>query len=198
MMSTIPRVAPPAGPVRKIPGEEGIWAFVLGDMSVFAMFFVAFMYARGEHRAQFARDHAELHVTLGTINTVLLLSSSLLVALAVQRVLAGKREGTWRLIATAMTCGFGFVIVKSIEWAVWAGAHHAGANSEYFSYYFAFTGIHLLHVMIGLGVLTWMITLMRSPEFTEKQAKRCEIGGIFWHMVDLLWMVLFALFYLVS
>src|SRR6201998_4920168 len=90
-----------ADPPRKIPGEEGIWVFVLGDMTVFALFFATFMYSRGKNHAVFARDHAELQISLGTINTVLLLTSSLLVVLAVQRVLGGRRAGAWPLIAGA-------------------------------------------------------------------------------------------------
>src|SRR6201999_3644443 len=81
---------------RKIPGEEGIWVFILGDMTVFALFFATFMYSRGKNHAVFARDHAELHVSLGTVNTVLLLSSSLLVVLAVQRVLGRRHAGAWQ------------------------------------------------------------------------------------------------------
>jgi nitric oxide reductase NorE protein len=186
-----------AGPARKIPGEEGIWVFVLGDMTVFALFFATFMYSRGKNRALFAHDHAELHVALGTINTVLLLSSSLLVALAVQRVLAGRRAGAWRLIAGAMGCGFGFIGVKAVEWTQLFAAHKGVGSGEFFSYYFMFTGIHLLHVLIGLAILGRLIAVIRQPEFGEKQSRLCETGGIFWHMVDLLWVVLFALFYLV-
>lgn len=182
---------------RKIPGEEGIWVFVLGDMTVFALFFATFMYSRGKNRAMFAHDHAELHVALGTVNTVLLLSSSLLVVLAVQRVLAGRPAGAWRLIAGALSCGVGFVVVKAVEWTQLFAAHKGVGSGEFFSYYFMFTGIHLLHVLIGLAVLSRLIVVVRRAEFADKQARLCETGGIFWHMVDLLWVVLFALFYLV-
>jgi nitric oxide reductase NorE protein len=182
---------------RHIPGEEGIWVFVLGDMTVFALFFATFMYSRGKNRALFAHDHAGLHVALGTVNTVLLLSSSLLVALAVQRVLSGRRAGTSRLIAGALGCGAGFVVVKGVEWTQLFAARKGAGSGEFFSYYFMFTGIHLLHVLIGLAVLSRLIVVIRRKEFTEKQVRFCETGGIFWHMVDLLWVVLFALFYLV-
>ncbi|TAM65694.1 cytochrome c oxidase subunit 3 [Mycobacterium sp.] len=182
---------------RKIPGEEGIWVFVLGDMMVFALFFATFMYSRGKNRAVFASDHTELHVALGTINTVLLLLSSLLVVLAVQRVLAGRRAGAWRLVAAAMSCGAGFIVVKAVEWTQLFAADKGVGSGEYFSYYFMFTGIHLLHVVIGLAVLGRLIVVIRQTEFADKQARLCETGGIFWHMVDLLWVVLFALFYLV-
>jgi nitric oxide reductase NorE protein len=145
----------------------------------------------------FARDPTELHVALGTVNTVLLLSSSLLVVLAVQRVLAGRREGAWRLIAGALACGAGFIVVKAVEWTQLFAAQKGVGSGEFFSYYFMFTGIHLLHVVIGLAVLSRLIVVVRQPEFGDKQSRLCETGGIFWHMVDLLWVVLFAVFYLV-
>jgi nitric oxide reductase NorE protein len=186
-----------ADPPRKIPGEEGIWIFVLGDMTVFALFFATFMYSRGKNRALFAHDHADLHVALGTVNTVLLLSSSLLVVLAVQRVLGGRREGASRLIGGALACGAGFVVVKAIEWSQLFADHKGVGSGEFYSYYFMFTGIHLLHVLIGMAFLSRLIVVIRKAEFADKQARLCETGGIFWHMVDLLWVVLFALFYLV-
>jgi nitric oxide reductase NorE protein len=182
---------------RRIPGEEGIWVFVLGDMTVFALFFATFMYSRGKNPAVFARDHGSLHVALGTINTVLLLSSSLLVVLAVQRVLGGRRTGADRLIAGALCCGVGFVGVKALEWTQLFAARKGVGSGEFFSYYFMFTGIHLLHVLIGLVILSRLIVVVRQREFTDKQSRLCETGGVFWHMVDLLWVVLFALFYLV-
>jgi nitric oxide reductase NorE protein len=186
-----------ADPPRKTPGEEGIWVFVLGDMAVFALFFATFMYSRGKNRPTFARDHADLHVALGTVNTVLLLTSSLLVVLAVQRVLGGRRAGAWRLIAAALCCGMGFVAVKVVEWTQLFVAGKGVGSGEFYSYYFMFTGIHLMHVLIGLAVLSRLIVVSRRTEFTDKHARLCETGGIFWHMVDLLWVVLFALFYLV-
>jgi nitric oxide reductase NorE protein len=180
-----------------IPGEEGIWVFVLGDMMVFAMFFATFTYSRGKNPAIFARDHADLNTVLGAVNTFLLLTSSLLVVLAVQQVLGGRRAGAWRLIAAALCCGAGFVAVKAVEWTRLFTAGKTVNTSEFFSYYFVFTGIHLMHVLLGIAVLSRLIVITRQAAITDKQARLCETGGIFWHMVDLLWVVLFALFYLV-
>ncbi len=182
---------------QKVPGEEGIWVFVLGDMTVFALFFATFMYSRGKNPAIFARDHAELVIALGAINTVLLLSSSLLVVLAVQGVLAGRPTGAWKLLAAALCCGAGFVAVKGVEWTRLFIAGKSVGTSEYFSYYFIFTGIHLLHVLIGLMFLGRLIAVTRRMALSDNDIRLCETGGIFWHMVDLLWVVLFALFYLI-
>jgi nitric oxide reductase NorE protein len=183
-------------PDRRIPGEEGIWVFVLGDMTVFALFFATFMYSRGKNPDTFARDHASLNVALGTVNTVLLLTSSLFVVLAVQRVLTGAHRSAPRLFTAALACGLGFVIVKAVEWAHLFSEGKTVGSGEFFSYYFMFTGIHLAHVLIGCVVLSRLIAITRREELTGHTAMLCEAGGIFWHMVDLLWVVLFALFYL--
>ena len=182
---------------RRIPGEEGIWVFVLGDMTVFALFFATFMYSRGKNPQSFASGHADLHVALGTVNTVLLLSSSLLVAIGVQRVLGGRHQDATRLFTGAIGCGVGFVVVKAIEWTQLFSAGKGVGSGEYFSYYFVFTGIHLMHVLIGVVILARLVFLTRRPVLEAPQSRLCETGGIFWHMVDLLWVVLFALFYLV-
>lgn len=186
------RITPPG---RRVPGEEGIWVFVLGDMTVFAIFFATFMYSRAKNPDIFSRDHASLNVALGTANTVLLLTSSLFVVLAVHRVLSGVHRHTARLFAAALACGLGFVIVKAVEWSHLFIEGKTVSSGEFFSYYFMFTGIHLAHVLIGCVVLSRLIAVTRRPEPTERSAMLCESGGIFWHMVDLLWVVLFALFY---
>src|SRR5208283_3998206 len=112
---------PPAGTAaavrRRIPGEEGIWVFVLVDMTVFALFFATFMYSRGHNHQAFATDHASLSVVLGTVNTLLLLTSSLVVAIAVQHVLSGRHRHVPMLFGAALACGLGFIAVKALEWS---------------------------------------------------------------------------------
>ena len=196
-MTLVGDVEPDRTNDRRIPGEEGIWVFVLGDMTVFALFFATFMYSRGKNPQAFASGHSDLHVALGTVNTVLLLSSSLLVAIGVPRALGGRHQDSTRLFAGAMGCGAGFVAVKAIEWTQLFSDGKGVGSGEYFSYYFVFTGIHLMHVLIGLAILGRLTLLTRRPVLETPQRRLCETGGIFWHMVDLLWVVLFALFYLV-
>lgn len=182
---------------QRIPGEAGIWVFVLGDMMVFGLFFGTFMYSRGRNPGTFTDAHTHLTVALGTVNTVLLLTSSLLVALGVSRVLAGSHRAATRLFTAALACGLGFVAVKAVEWTRLFADGIGVGSGEYFSYYFMFTGIHLGHVLIGLVILTRLISVSRRPELDARAVRFTETGGIFWHMVDLLWVVLFALFYLV-
>lgn len=169
--------------------------FVLGDMCVFALFFATFMYSRGRNLTAFAADHAHLHVYLGLLNTVLLLSSSLAVALAVGRVREGKPA---RSLIVAVVCGVGFIAVKVLEWTLLLRNGIGIGSGEYFSYYFMFTGIHLGHVLVGLALLFRMMHVAKVGTGDVRTVRICETGGVFWHMVDLLWVVLFALFYLVA
>jgi nitric oxide reductase NorE protein len=197
MTATVRQEAQSApGHDKRIPGEEGIWVFVLGDMTVFALFFATFLYSRAKNPDMFARDHTSLNVTLGTVNTVLLLSSSLFVVLAVQKVLSGGHRSAPRLFGAALVCGLGFIVVKAVEWSHLFASGKSVGSGEFFSYYFMFTGIHLVHVLIGCALLSRLVAISRKPQLIGRDAMVCEAGGIFWHMVDLLWVVLFALFYL--
>lgn len=181
----------------RIPGEEGIWVFVLGDMTIFALFFATFMYARAQNPARFTQDHAHLNMTSGTVNTVLLLTSSLFMVGAVRHVLSGRQRSAARLLGAALACGLGFIAIKAGEWSQLLTSGKTVSSGEYFSYYFVFTGIHLGHVIIGCVLLGRLIVITRRPELAARQVVVTESCGIFWHMVDLLWVVLFALFFLV-
>ena len=183
-------------PERRVPGEAGIWVLVLGELFVFSMFFLTIAALHVAQPEVFREAQATLNRGLGLANTLLLLSSSLFVALALGRLRSGEPGAAGRL-GFAMICGGGFVIIKAFEYGekIRAGANIA--SNEFFTLYFAFTGIHLAHVLLGLVVLGLMTAAARSPAVPGRSAL-LECGAIFWHLVDLLWIILFALFYLVS
>lgn len=183
----------------RIPGEAGIWVLVLGDMAEFALFFGTFMYARGRNPAVFAAGNSTLNLTYGALNTVLLLTSSLLVAQAVATSQKAEHSpNVVRLLNGAFLCGGGFVAIKALEWSHLLQAGHSITSSQFYLYYFMFTGIHLVHVLIGLTALGRIRQMARRSEPTFHLPETIETFGIFWHMVDLLWIVLFALFYLIE
>ncbi|KAA1421853.1 cytochrome c oxidase subunit 3 family protein [Nocardioides humilatus] len=191
-----PATAP--GKKRRIPGEEGTWIFIFGDMCVFAVFFCVYLSARMADPAGFAHDQAELNQNFGAINTVLLLVSSLLVVLATRAVHspALKRHAP-RLLAGAWLCGAGFLGIKALEYA--EKVHHGitPQTSDFFMYYFVLTGLHAFHLVLGLAMLTVLIRFASKPEMSRGQFIFFEGGACFWHMVDLLWLVLFPLIFLV-
>jgi nitric oxide reductase NorE protein len=187
-----------ARPERHLPGEPGIWVFILGDLVVFGIFFVTFAVYREANLATYAASHHALNQAFGLINTLLLLTSSWFVASAVKAVRAGDRARAGPFLAAGLLLGTGFCGMKALEWGEKFRAGVSLLTDDFFMFYFMYTGIHLLHVAIGMVVLVGMIAIARRPEPTARDLALLEGGGVFWHLVDLLWIVIFALFYLVS
>ena len=186
------------GQLKRIPGEEGTWVFILGDMIVFAVFFCLFLQARITDPDQFAIDQAGLNQNFGAINTILLLVSSLLVVLAVRAVNSvTQRHLAPRLITGAFICGVGFLTIKALEYAEKIHVGITPQTSDFYMYYFILTGLHAFHLLIGLIVLGVLYKLSKKPELSKTQYSFFEGGACFWHMVDLLWIVLFPLIFLV-
>jgi nitric oxide reductase NorE protein len=182
--------------LKRLPGEDGVWGFVLGDMVMFTMFFATFLFYRQENGELFAQSQRLLNQNYGVINTLLLLTSSWFVALSVFLYRKGDTQRGARLLIPAFACGAGFVVIKFFEFGEKVSAGITLNSNEFFTLYFMFTGIHLLHVLVGLGVLFFLWSSARRA--TDGSAlQTLENGGIFWHMVDLLWIVLFPLIYLV-
>ncbi len=191
---------PYGSPLRRLPGETGIWVFVAGDLGVFSIFFLLLLSQRSDERALFVASQRSLDQSIGGLNTFFMLTSSLFVALAVKSIRSGlpSARRAPRLIAAAAALGLGFVLVKAHEWSVLFSAGHTVSTNDFFMYYFMYTGIHLVHVLIGLIVLTLLYVLSRRSALDQGGMRLIESGGVFWHLVDLLWIILFALFYLVK
>jgi nitric oxide reductase NorE protein len=179
-----------------IPGEAGVWVLILGDMVAFSAFFAVFLLHRAQNVALFSVSQAALERRFGLLNTALLLTSSLFVARAVMAARAGDPRRSARLVIFALACGGGFVVSKAFEWGAKIAAGITLNTNEFYSFYYMFTGIHLLHVLFGMGVLIYLLARSRRAEPGTSYVAVMEGGGAFWHMVDLIWVVLFALFYL--
>ena len=183
---------------RRIPGEQGTWVFLFGDMVVFAVFFATFLVERSRAPDAFDIARRTLHTGVGITNTLVLLTSSILVFVAVNAIRFGARSlATWSL-AAAVGCGLIFVALKVFEYSSLAATGHGPGAHHFYLYYFILTGVHLLHVVVGICVLTFLITQARRPELSATRMAIVEGGACFWHLVDLLWIVLFPLLYLVS
>jgi nitric oxide reductase NorE protein len=182
----------------RLPGEEGVWVFILGDLVVFALFFGTIVYTRGQDHAAFADGQAHLHRALGVLNTVVLLTSSLLVARGV-RAVDGRGPGRAPLLfGLAVGCALVFCGVKAIEYTSLLSDGFNPGTSDFFLYYFIFTGIHLGHVVLGGTLLGFVARRARRAGPTERDVAFAETGASFWHLVDLLWIVLFSLLYLMN
>ncbi|MBI5619267.1 MAG: cytochrome c oxidase subunit 3 [Gammaproteobacteria bacterium] len=179
-----------------VPGEIGIWAFVAGDLIVFSVFFVLVALGNRDEAEVFTRSRASLDLGIGVANTVLLLSGSWFVARGVARCREAHDPRFSRYFSLAILCGLGFVANKGFEWGTKIAAGITPQTNDFYMYFFVFTGIHLVHVLIGIGVLLLVRHTSRRPVLDRRDVRTLETGATFWHLVDFLWIFLFALLYL--
>lgn len=186
-------------PAPHMPGEAGIWAFIVGDLLIFSLLFATFLFYRSEDVAVFTESQAALDERLGVLNTVLMLTSSLFVAMAVAAVRERRKALPSLLLLGAFACGAGFGVVKVFEYGAKIRHGITVETNDFFMFYFVMTGIHMLHVVIGMGVLLFLASYCkaRGGVYGDADVRNIESGSCFWHVVDLLWIVLFALLYLV-
>ncbi|MGA8547803.1 MAG: cytochrome c oxidase subunit 3 [Mycobacterium sp.] len=175
-----------------------MWIVLLGDMTVFAVLFALYLNRRGHSKEVFATSQDHLNRTLGVVNTLVLLSSSLLVVLAT-RALRDERlqKRASPLVVAAIGVGMCFVVVKVIEYREKVSVGITPTTNEFYMYYFIITGLHLMHVIIGLIILVVLSRLAKKSETSHMRIAFFEGGACFWHMVDLLWLVIFPLVFLV-
>ena len=183
---------------RRVPGEAGTWVFLLGDLLVFGVFFATFMVERAKAPELFDASRRTLHVGVGLTNTIVLLVSSLSVVVAIHAIRVAARSIAMYSLIAALVCGLTFVGLKAYEYTSLVEAGHSAGANHFYLYYFILTGLHLLHVCIGLIVLALLMTQTRRVEVSATRIAVIESGACFWHLVDLLWIVLFPLLYLVS
>jgi nitric oxide reductase NorE protein len=183
--------------VRRLPAEEGVWAFVIGDMVVFGIFFNVFAYYHRIEPVLFTAGQQSLNAAIGLANTFILLTSSWFVVLALRAVRARRRQAAMRWLGGGVGCGILFILLKLFEYSLKIRVGINVTTNDFYMLYFMFTGIHLLHLMIGSGILVSLILLARRSDWSVEHIRYFESGAIFWHMVDLLWIVLFPLIFLV-
>lgn len=187
--------APPPPVTPRIPGESGIWVVVLGDLFVFALLFGTVGYDRMGDPALFHAGAAQMNRVLGLVNTLALLTSSLCVARAIEAVRARHPDAARRWIAGAGALGVLFVAIKAGEYHEKAAAGFWPDTDIFFTLYYVLTGMHLVHVLVGLVALALMYRGVARAR-TAAEIQLIECGAVFWHLVDVLWVFLFAIFYL--
>ncbi len=178
---------------RLLPGVPGIWIFVLMDMGFFAMLFLAYVLERAKQPALFAASQEQLNVSLGLFNMLVLLSSSWLVAMAVQALRLGRSRQASGLLLAGLACGLLFAALKVVEYGQKFAAGITPLSDGFFMLYFVMTFLHCLHVIAGVVVLA--ILALQTREGAGRVVG-IEMGATYWHMVDLLWIMLFPLLYM--
>ena len=181
---------------KKMPAEEGIWVFIIGDMLIFAAFFHTFLYYGRVEPEVFKAGQGSLSVWIGLLNTFVLLISSWFVILGLRAVRAMDNVRARKWLSMAIVMGLVFTAVKVFEYGTKINAGITPATDNFYMLYFIFTGLHLFHVLLGILFLGLMIKMLKCS-VDSKNKTLIEGGAIFWHMVDLLWIILFPLIYVV-
>ncbi len=188
----------------------GMWVFLVTEILFFGGLFLTYTVYRYWYPDAFASASRELLVAAGTANTAILITSSLTMALAVRSAAIGSRTGQLIFIALTMALGTAFLGVKAFEYYTEFVEHHvpgpgfvaaagqANAAQIFFSLYFAMTGLHAAHMIIGISILAVMWVRALLGHFTPADATPLEITGLYWHFVDVVWIFLFPMLYLVS
>ncbi|HEY1828484.1 MAG TPA: cytochrome c oxidase subunit 3 [Acidimicrobiales bacterium] len=184
---------PPATAEDRLPGDFNMWVFVLGDLVFFGAYFVIFMVYRHREQALFLQAQTHLSLATGAVNTLVLLASSRFVASGVQSTRSGQYKRATRQIFWGGLCGVAFIVIKGFEWAHEVSQGFTLPHNDFFMFYYLLTGVHLVHVVLGLAILALAV---RELQDSQCRVWLVESGATFWHMVDLLWIAIFALLYL--
>jgi cytochrome c oxidase subunit 3 len=186
----------------------GMWLFLVTEMVLFGGLFLAYAYLRNRYPAEFHQAGAEMDVPLGLTNTLVLLTSSLTVALAIDGLQRGRPRRTMGCLAATLGLGLVFLAIKSVEWTakfhhgLYPDAKHLGTllpgEQVFFGLYFTMTGLHGLHVVAGLAVLAVMLVKVARGTIRPGRSIYLENAGLYWHLVDIVWIFLLPLFYLAA
>jgi len=189
----------------------GMWAFLVTEVLFFGGLFAAYTVYRTLYPAGFAEASHHLDVTLGAINTAVLIGSSLTMALAVREGQLGRKKGIILFLVLTILLGVAFLGIKGIEYSHKFHEHLfpglgmfqvdspvASEMQLFFGLYFAMTGMHAFHMIIGVGLMVWLIVKASRGRFTAEYYGPVEIVGLYWHFVDIVWIFLFPLLYLIG
>ena len=181
---------------RRLPGVEGVWVFIGADMMFFSLLFMSFAFGRMDAPAIYEAGRLTLDPDFGGINTLILLTSSWFVVLAVDAAKHDRLDQIPRWLMAALLCGILFGVSKAFEYGAKIQAGLTPATNDFYMYYFVLTGFHLVHVIAGSIMLLVFWNMARQQKFGSTRLEVIECGATYWHMVDLLWIVLFPLLYL--
>jgi len=176
----------------------GVWTFLATEVLLFGALFTAYAVFRMKYPEMFRAEHAKLDRVLGAVNTVVLITSSLMVVFGVDAIKRGKARLLEACCGATVLLAAVFLCVKYAEYA--AKFHHGiyPRTNLFFSIYFMLTGLHGIHVLLGMGVLSYVIILSRRGRLSASYYTPAEMSGLYWHFVDLVWIYLFPLLYLIG
>jgi cytochrome c oxidase subunit 3 len=190
-----------------VGAKMGMWLFLFTELLLFGGLFLVYAVYRFQNPLEFKLAASELNTALGTLNTVILLTSSLTVALSITAIQKGNKFLSLLFLAITIIFALSFMVNKYFEWSAKI-SHGLYPKSEvmlnkssgeilFFGLYYVMTGLHGLHVIIGIVILSIIFYFILKDKITETDSVKLENSGLYWHLVDLIWIFLFPLFYLI-
>jgi cytochrome c oxidase subunit 3 len=202
----------------------GMWLFLATEVMMFGGLFLAYTLYRWQYPSAFHAGSMHLNIDLGTFNTFVLLASSFTMAMAVHSAATGQKQKLIMWLVWTWIFGAAFLGIKAVEWTTdWKEGlvpgfnwtyythHHPEKVAEltaqgttpnqvlmYFVVYFSMTGLHAIHMIVGLGLVGWFIVLAARNQFEGGNDQPVEIAGLYWHIIDIIWIFLFPLLYLIA
>ncbi|APJ04953.1 cytochrome c oxidase subunit 3 family protein [Silvanigrella aquatica] len=192
-------------------GKLGMWVFMAQELLFFSGLFCAFGYVKFMYPEAVALGQSSMDWRLGTINSIILLVSSLTMSLCVRSTRSNNRSAAAKFLLATMVCGFVFLAIKGAEWGMhfhegyFPGKYfHPIAEAPiqnpmahvFFGLYYVMTGMHAMHIVVGLGLMLWMLVRIVKGEFNSENYVALENTSLFWHLVDIVWIFVFPLLYL--
>ena len=189
--------------------KMGMWIFLVTEILFFGGLFAAYTVYRILHPELFAEASKELDTLWGTVNTLVLIGSSLTVAMAIKSAQLNQTKNIAINLGITIALAFIFLMIKYFNWmhhfelGIYPGTAYSFTGidnphaSMFFSLYYLMTGLHGIHVVVGIGVMTWLLIKSLKGEFHSEYYTPLEIGGLYWHLVDIIWIFLYPLFYLI-
>lgn len=185
-----------SGKYRQLPGDAAWWLFLSAEFATLSIFFVAFAWSKAGNPEVFLEGQKLLHPDVGFANTLILITSGFFAAQGVLALHKKRHDLCARWYSAAACLGIVFLSIKTWEYAEKLGDGIHLSTSNFFFFYFFLTGFHYLHVMLGVGFLSVMAWKIRRKPVAESTERNIESCAAFWHMLDLVWVILFPLLYL--
>jgi len=179
------------------PGDLAIWFFIFAELLAFGVFFVAYAFARAHNVELFNESQQHLNRTSGAINTLVLITSSYFMVRAVAAIKQGLSNLCVRWIASAIGLGFVFLAIKMAEFHEKFSAGISLSTNTFYMFYLSLTIFHFMHVILGMVILAAVMLKAKGGGYSAKNHTGVETGASYWHMVDLLWIILFPLVYVI-
>ena len=184
-------------PDKKLPGDLAMWFFILAELTVFAIFFIGFSVSEQLNAEMFSQGKAQLHQTAGLINTIALITSSFFVAMALTAMHKVRAKLAVLLLLTAKAFAVIYISVKIWEYLSLFEQGLTIETNTFFTLYFMITFFHLMHVLLGMVILIFIAVKAAKNDYNASNISGFEAGASYWHMVDMLWIILFPLVYVI-